>query len=68
MLLKFKFDACIGGARRDEEKRELKNVFFCSWWFWSVGWKNQRPELFDLLNGKIENGQNVRVLFQTGQN
>jgi hypothetical protein len=36
---------------------------------WSVGWKNQRPELFDLLNGKIENGQNVRVfLFQTGQN
>jgi hypothetical protein len=31
--------------------------------------KNQRPELFDLLNGKIENGQNVRVfLFQTGQN
>jgi sulfate adenylyltransferase subunit 2 len=33
-----------------------------------MGRKNQRPELFDLLNGKIENGQNVRVfLFQTGQ-
>jgi sulfate adenylyltransferase subunit 2 len=31
-----------------------------------MGRKNQRPELFDLLNGKIENGQNVRVfLFQT---
>jgi sulfate adenylyltransferase subunit 2 len=31
--------------------------------------ENQRPELFDLLNGKIENGQNVRFfLFQTGQN
>jgi sulfate adenylyltransferase subunit 2 len=26
-----------------------------------MGRKNQRPELFDLLNGKIENGQNVRV-------
>jgi 3'-phosphoadenosine 5'-phosphosulfate sulfotransferase (PAPS reductase)/FAD synthetase len=26
----FKFDACIGGARRDEEKHELKSVFFCS--------------------------------------
>jgi hypothetical protein len=28
-----------------------------------MGRKNQRPELFDLLNGKIENGQNVRVFF-----
>jgi sulfate adenylyltransferase subunit 2 len=32
-----------------------------------MGRKNQRPELFDLLNGKIENGQNVRVFqFRTG--
>ena len=57
-----KFDACIGGARRDEEKARAKERIF------SVrddfgGWdeKNQRPELFDLLNGKIDLGQNVRV-------
>jgi sulfate adenylyltransferase subunit 2 len=67
MLEEFKFDG-IGGARRDEEKHELKSVFSVRW-FWSMGRKNQRPELFDLLNGKIENGQNVRVFpFQTGQN
>jgi sulfate adenylyltransferase subunit 2 len=48
----FKFDACIGGARRDEEKHELKSVFFLFVMIWSMGRKNQRPELFDLLNGK----------------
>ena len=58
----FGFDAAIGGARRDEEKARAKERIF------SVrddfgGWdeKNQRPELFDLLNGKIDLGQNVRV-------
>lgn len=58
----FGFDAAIGGARRDEEKARAKERIF------SVrddfgGWdeKNQRPELFDLLNGRIDLGQNVRV-------
>ena len=58
----FGFDAAIGGARRDEEKARAKERIF------SVrddfgGWdeKNQRPELFDMLNGKIDLGQNVRV-------
>jgi sulfate adenylyltransferase subunit 2 len=62
MLSKNSFDACIGGARRDEEKPEPKNVYFSvrdDFGQWDE--KNQRPELFDLLNGKIENGQNVRV-------
>ena len=59
---KNKFDACIGGARRDEEKARAKERIF------SVrddfgGWdeKNQRPEVFDMLNGKIDFGHNVRV-------
>lgn len=58
----FGFDACIGGARRDEEKARAKERIF------SVrddfgGWdeKNQRPEVFDILNGRIDLGQNVRV-------
>jgi len=58
----FGFDACIGGARRDEEKARAKERVF------SVrddfgGWdeKNQRPEVFDFLNGRIDLGQNVRV-------
>jgi len=58
----FKFDACIGGARRDEEKARAKERIF------SVrddfgGWdsKKQRPELFDMLNGRIHVGENVRV-------
>lgn len=57
-----RFDACIGGARRDEEKARAKERIF------SIrndfgGWdeKNQRPEVFDMLNGRIEYGQNVRV-------
>lgn len=56
------FDACIGGARRDEEKSRAKERIF------SVrddfgGWdeKHQRPEVFDMLNGRIDFGQNVRV-------
>jgi sulfate adenylyltransferase subunit 2 len=57
----FKFDACIGGARRDEEKQEQKNASFVQDDFGQWDEKNQRPELFDILNGKIENGQNVRV-------
>ncbi|RXG21489.1 sulfate adenylyltransferase subunit CysD [Leeuwenhoekiella aequorea] len=58
----FKFDACIGGARRDEEKARAKErIFSVRDDFGQWDEKNQRPELFDLLNGKIEIGQNVRV-------
>ncbi len=58
----FKFDACIGGARRDEEKARAKErVFSVRDDFGQWDEKNQRPELFDMLNGHIELGQNVRV-------
>lgn len=58
----FKFDACIGGARRDEEKARAKErVFSVRDDFGQWDEKNQRPELFDMLNGKIHQGQNVRV-------
>ncbi len=57
-----KFDACIGGARRDEEKARAKERIFSvrdDFGQWDA--KKQRPELFDMLNGKIEIGENVRV-------
>jgi len=58
----FKFDACIGGARRDEEKARAKErIFSVRDDFGQWDEKNQRPELFDMLNGQIELGQNVRV-------
>ena len=58
----FKFDACIGGARRDEEKARAKErVFSVRDDFGQWDEKSQRPELFDMLNGQIELGQNVRV-------
>jgi len=58
----FKFDACIGGARRDEEKARAKErIFSVRDDFGQWDEKNQRPELFDMLNGNIELGQNVRV-------
>ena len=58
----FKFDACIGGARRDEEKARAKErIFSVRDDFGQWDEKNQRPELFDMLNGTIEIGQNVRV-------
>ncbi len=57
-----KFDACIGGARRDEEKARAKErIFSVRDDFGQWDEKNQRPELFDMLNGQIEIGQNVRV-------
>ncbi|AGA77254.1 sulfate adenylyltransferase subunit CysD [Echinicola vietnamensis] len=57
-----KFDACIGGARRDEEKARAKErVFSVRDDFGQWDEKNQRPELFDMLNGKIHHGQNVRA-------
>jgi sulfate adenylyltransferase subunit 2 len=58
----FKFDACIGGARRDEEKARAKErIFSVRNDFGEWDEKNQRPEVFNILNGKIQMGQNVRV-------
>ena len=56
------FDACIGGARRDEEKARAKErIFSVRDDFGQWDEKNQRPEVFDMLNGQIDFGQNVRV-------
>ena len=55
-------DACMGGARRDEEKARAKERVFSvrdSFGQWNE--KLQRPEVFDMLNGKIHQGENVRV-------
>lgn len=58
----FRFDACIGGARRDEEKARAKErVFSVRDEFGQWDPKRQRPELWNLLNGKIHPGENVRV-------
>jgi sulfate adenylyltransferase subunit 2 len=58
----YKFDACIGGARRDEEKARAKErIFSVRDDFGQWDEKNQRPEVFDMLNGQIDLGQNVRV-------
>jgi sulfate adenylyltransferase subunit 2 len=56
----FKF-ACIGGGARRDEKQGKERIFSVQDDFGQWDEKNQRPELFDILNGKIENGQNVRV-------
>lgn len=58
----FEFDACIGGARRDEEKARAKERIFSirnAFGQWEP--KKQRPELWNLYNGKIHKGENVRV-------
>jgi sulfate adenylyltransferase subunit 2 len=57
-----KLDACIGGARRDEEKARAKERIFSvrdEFGQWDA--RRQRPELFDMLNGRIAPGQTVRV-------
>lgn len=57
-----KLDACIGGARRDEEKARAKErVFSVRDAFGQWDARKQRPELFDMLNGRIGVGENVRV-------
>ena len=56
------FDACIGGGRRDEEKARAKERFFShrdDFGQWNP--KNQRPELWNILNGKLNMGENFRV-------
>jgi sulfate adenylyltransferase subunit 2 len=58
----FKFDACIGGARRDEEKARAKErIFSVRDEFGQWNPKLQRPELWNTYNGKIHKGENVRV-------
>ncbi|WP_207435287.1 sulfate adenylyltransferase subunit CysD [Sabulibacter ruber] len=58
----FEFDACIGGARRDEEKARAKErIFSVRDEFGSWDPKRQRPELWNIYNGKINKGENVRV-------
>jgi len=58
----FGFDACIGGARRDEEKARAKErIFSVRDEFGQWDPKKQRPELWNIYNGKIQKGENVRV-------
>jgi len=58
----FKFDACIGGARRDEEKARAKErIFSVRNEFGQWDPKLQRPELWNTYNGNIHKGENVRV-------
>lgn len=58
----FEFDACIGGARRDEEKARAKErIFSVRDEFGQWNPKLQRPELWNTYNGKINKGENVRV-------
>lgn len=58
----FAFDACIGGARRDEEKARAKERIFSfrdAFGQWDP--KAQRPELWDLYNTRVHPGENMRV-------
>jgi len=58
----FGFDACLGGARRDEEKSRAKErIFSVRDDFGQWDYKRQRPEPFQILNGKIQFGENVRA-------
>ncbi len=58
----FKFDCCIGGARRDEEKARAKErIFSVRDEFGQWNPKLQRPELWSIYNGRIQKGENVRV-------
>ena len=61
-LNKHKFDAAFGGARRDEEKSRAKERVF-SFRDKNHVWdpKNQRPELWNVYNGKINKGESIRV-------
>src|SRR5450631_1555810 len=61
-IAEFGFDACIGGARRDEEKARAKERIFSfrdSFGQWDP--KNQRPELWHLYNARVHPGEHVRV-------
>ncbi|WP_257656577.1 sulfate adenylyltransferase subunit CysD [Parapedobacter lycopersici] len=61
-IAEHKFDACIGGARRDEEKARAKErIFSVRDEFGQWDPKRQRPELWNVYNGRIHKGENVRV-------
>ena len=58
----FRFDCAIGGARRDEEKARAKERFFSfrdAFGQWDP--KNQRPEIWNLYNARVNAGENMRV-------
>ncbi len=58
----FQFDALIGGARRDEEKARAKERMFShrdEFGQWNP--KNQRPELWNIYNGRLQPGENIRA-------
>ena len=61
-LNKYKFDAAFGGARRDEEKSRAKERVY-SFRDQNHRWdpKSQRPELWNLYNGKVNKGESIRV-------
>jgi sulfate adenylyltransferase subunit 2 len=61
-IREFGFDACIGGARRDEEKARAKERIFSfrdEFGQWDP--KHQRPELWDIYNARCFPGENIRV-------
>jgi sulfate adenylyltransferase subunit 2 len=61
-IAEYGFDACIGGARRDEEKARAKERIFSfrdEFGQWDP--KAQRPELWDLYNTRVHPGENMRV-------
>jgi sulfate adenylyltransferase subunit 2 len=61
-IAEFGFDACIGGARRDEEKARAKERIFSfrnSFGQWDP--RHQRPELWSLFNGRLDRGEHMRV-------
>jgi sulfate adenylyltransferase subunit 2 len=61
-LNKYEFDAAFGGARRDEEKSRAKErVYSFRNQFHQWDPKNQRPELWNLYNSKINKGESIRV-------
>src|SRR5690554_377302 len=61
-LKKYKFDAAFGGARRDEEKSRAKERVY-SFRDRNHRWdpKNQRPELWNIYNGRVDPGESIRV-------
>jgi sulfate adenylyltransferase subunit 2 len=61
-IAEFGFDACIGGARRDEEKARAKERIFSfrdAFGQWDP--RRQRPELWGLYNGRLDAGEHMRV-------
>jgi sulfate adenylyltransferase subunit 2 len=61
-IAEFGFDACMCGARRDEEKSRAKERIFSfrdDFGQWDP--KNQRPELWDIYNTRVHPGENIRV-------